>query len=212
MADLVVRLGHDLRLDPLALGAADAVPRIGVEAGQEDVVRGELHDPGLADLQPLRDAVRHGVERRRLGRAGHDPRLEPEGDRAVGPRLGDEALDQHPDTLARRRRGVVGDRAVRHVPERPPQADGPDLRRGQRDDLPAVLDHEPALGLPVEVGDLRPAPVVQEVARRDPAEQLLPCLPVGVDGGPHDHGRAPLRYSRRRTTSSCARRTNAAAR
>ncbi len=100
---------------------------------------------------------------------------------------------------------------MRDVPERPSQADGSDLGGSQRHQFPAIVDHEPALRLPVEGRHRFPPPVVEEVPRRDAAKERLPRFAIGVDGGPEHHGVERLRRIRRSSSISGARRASAAA-
>ena len=160
-------------LDSLPLRAAHGVASVLVEAGQERLVVGELHQARLPDLHRARVPPESCEQGRRRG-IGLDARLELGGDHAAAAADLAQADRHGAQPLGRTGIGVVEDRAVGHIPERASQRQATLLGGHQRHDIPLLLDHEAPLRLTVECGHRGPRPIVQEVTGVGAAQECLP--------------------------------------
>ena len=105
-----------------------------------------------------------------------------------------QADDERPHPLPRPRVAVVEDRAVGHVPELAATEDRARLCGNEGDDRAVVVgEHEAALRLAVEGGDIGPGPVVQEVAGIGSGQEGGPGGGVRIGRGAKLHQTADLR-------------------
>ena len=163
---VVVRVIDHRRGDAFPFRAPDGVAGVLIEGREQRIVVGQqLDEPGVRRLERGVDAGEAClIEYRGSGAIPLDTGLDSDCDRTI--RIGCGAESAYDPLKSRAGIGmvVVEHRPARHVPEGSAKGRASHLRRDERNQLSAVLEHEPAGRRSIELGHGCPFPVMQHVA------------------------------------------------